>query len=652
MSPNKKQNVPGTSRSKAPAVVGSVLSDFDAHLFREGTHAKLYDKLGCHLLADDGGARFGVWAPNAAAVSVIGDWNTWQEGASPLVPRADGSGIWEGSFPQVRHGQTYKYRVLSTHRGHVADKADPFAIAAELPPATASRAWDLHYEWGDAEWMATRAARNALDAPVAIYEMHAGSWRRAGGGDSKGGFIGYRELAHALADHVLAMGFTHVELMPITEHPFYGSWGYQTTGYFAPTARYGTPQDFMYFVDHLHQRGIGVLLDWVPSHFPTDEHGLQYFDGTHLYEHADPRQGFHPDWNSSIFNYGRNEVRSFLLSSALFWLDKYHLDGLRVDAVASMLYLDYARQHGEWIPNPRGGKENLEAIGFLHELNRAVYRAHPDVMTVAEESTAWPMVSRPIEMGGLGFGMKWNMGWMHDTLAYMKEESIHRRHHHNRLTFSLIYAFNENFVLPLSHDEVVHGKGSLIGKMPGDDWQKFANLRALYGLMWAHPGKKLLFMGAEFAQRREWTHEGELEWWVSERVEHAGVLRFMQALNRLYRAEPALWQIDFEPAGFDWVDASDTQASVIAFLRKPRDAGAAPLLVACNFTPVPRENYLLGVPVGGTWREVLNSDARDYGGAGWGNLGGVEAAPVGAHGRSHSLSLVLPPLSTIVLKPS
>jgi len=643
----KKQDAPRKTRSKAPAVAARVLSDFDAHLFREGTHARLYEKLGCHLLADEAGASFGVWAPNAAAVSVIGDWNSWQEGASPLVPRADGSGIWEGSFPQVRHGQTYKYRILSTHRGHVADKADPFAFRAEEPPATASRAWDLAYTWNDAEWMATRAPRNALDAPVAIYELHAGSWRR-----EDGGFIGYKALAHALADHVLAMGFTHVELMPITEHPFYGSWGYQTTGYFAPTARYGTPQDFMYFVDHLHQRGIGVLLDWVPSHFPTDEHGLQYFDGTHLFEHADPRQGFHPDWNSSIFNYGRHEVRSFLLSSALFWLDTYHLDGLRVDAVASMLYLDYARQHGEWIPNPRGGKENLEAIAFLHELNRAVYRTHPDVMTVAEESTAWPMVSRPIEMGGLGFGLKWNMGWMHDTLAYMKEEPVHRRHHHNRLTFSLVYAFNENFVLPLSHDEVVHGKGSLIGKMPGDDWQKFANLRALYGLMWTHPGKKLLFMGGEFAQRREWTHEGELEWWVSERVEHAGVLHFMQALNRLYRAEPALWQLDFEPAGFEWVDASDTQSSVIAFLRKPRDAAATPLLVACNFTPVPRENYLLGVPLGGTWREVLNSDARDYGGAGWGNLGGVEAAPVGAHGRSHSLSLVLPPLSTIVLKPS
>ncbi len=645
---NKKQDVPGKSRSKAPPVVGPALSDFDAHLFREGTHARLYDKLGCHLLAGgdgDGGARFAVWAPNAAAVSVIGDWNSWQEGASPLAPRADGSGIWEGRFPQVLHGQAYKYRILSTQRGHVADKADPFAVAAENPPATASRAWDLSYEWSDAAWMGTRAARNALDAPIAVYELHAGSWRRR-----DGVFIGYKELAHALADHMVAMGFTHVELMPITEHPFYGSWGYQTTGYFAPTARYGTPQDFMYFVDHLHQRGIGVLLDWVPSHFPTDEHGLQYFDGTHLYEHADPRQGFHPDWNSSIFNYGRNEVRSFLLSSALFWLDTYHLDGLRVDAVASMLYLDYARQDGQWIPNRHGGKENLEAISFLHELNRAVYRDHPGVMTVAEESTAWPMVSRPVDVGGLGFGLKWNMGWMHDTLAYMKEEPVHRRHHHNRLTFSLVYAFNENFVLPLSHDEVVYGKGSLIGKMPGDDWQKFANLRALYGLMWTHPGKKLLFMGGEFAQRREWTHEGELEWWVGERPEHAGVLHFVQALNRLYRAEPALWQIDFEPAGFEWIDAGDAQASVIAFLRKPRDAGAAPLLVVCNFTPVPRENYLLGVPAGGTWREVLNSDALDYGGAGWGNLGGVEAAPVGAHGRSHSLSLVLPPLSTIVLQ--
>ncbi|TAM41255.1 MAG: 1,4-alpha-glucan branching protein GlgB, partial [Burkholderiaceae bacterium] len=467
-----------------------MMSDHDIHFFREGTHTRLYDKLGCQL--NEEGASFGVWAPNADAVSVIGDWNGWDPCAQPLEQRSDGSGIWQGHVAAVVRGHAYKYRVVSSGGGFVTDKADPYAFHAELAPATGSRAWKLDYAWGDAHWMAGRAARNALDAPMSVYEVHLGSWRR-----KDGHFSGYRELAHWLADYVIEMGFTHVELMPVTEHPFYGSWGYQTTGYFAPTSRYGTPQDFMYFIDHLHQRDIGVLLDWVPSHFPTDAHGLAFFDGTHLYEHADPRQGFHPEWNSAIFNYGRNEVRSFLLSSGLFWLDKYHIDGLRVDAVASMLYLDYARKQGEWIPNRDGGRENLEAVGFLRRLNEAAYRDYPDTVMIAEESTAWPMVSRPTSMGGLGFGMKWNMGWMHDTLAYMKEDPIHRRYHHHMLTFSLVYAFNENFVLPLSHDEVVHGKGSLIGKMPGDDWQQFANLRALYGLMWAHPGKKLLFMGGE-----------------------------------------------------------------------------------------------------------------------------------------------------------
>jgi 1,4-alpha-glucan branching enzyme len=437
--------------------------------------------------------------------------------------------------------------------------------------------------------------------------------------------------------------------MPITEHPFYGSWGYQTTGYFAPTARYGTPQDLMYFVDHLHSQNIGVILDWVPSHFPTDQHGLVYFDGTHLYEHADSRQGFHPEWNSAIFNFGRNEVRSFLVSSALFWLEKYHIDGLRVDAVASMLYLDYARKEGEWIPNRFGGRENLQAIEFLRILNQSVYRDHPDTTMIAEESTAWPMVSRPTDMGGLGFGLKWNMGWMHDTLAYMQQDPIYRKYYHGGLTFSLIYAFNENFVLPLSHDEVVYGKGSLIGKMPGDDWQKFANLRALFGYMWAHPGKKLLFMGGEFAQRREWTHEGELEWWVSDLPEHAGVKRLVGDLNRVYRREPALHQVDFSPAGFEWVDIGNAEMSIIAFLRKSAGDGP-PLLVVCNFTPMPRDNFLIGVPARGLWREIINTDARDYGGAGWGNLGAVESVPVTSHGRVESLSLTLPPLSTIVLR--
>jgi 1,4-alpha-glucan branching enzyme len=621
-----------------------VLTDQDIYLFREGTHGRLFDQFGSRLSADGSGAHFAVWAPNAAEVSVIGDWNGWNAAANRLAPRSDGSGIWEGVVPGVHHGQTYKYRITSRVGGYSVEKADPFSVFCELPPATASRLWTLDYTWNDAAWMSSRASRNGLDAPMSIYELHAGSWRR-----KDGHFLNYRELAHALADYLNELGFTHVELMPITEHPFYGSWGYQTTGYFAPTARYGTPQDLMYFVDHLHQRGIGVILDWVPSHFPADQHGLSYFDGTHLYEHADPRQGFHPEWNSSIFNFGRNEVRSFLVSSALFWFEKYHIDGLRVDAVASMLYLDYARNEGEWIPNRFGGRENLEAIDFLRILNHSVYRDYPGATMIAEESTAWPMVSRPPDMGGLGFGLKWNMGWMHDTLAYFKQDPIHRKYHHGELTFSLIYAFNENFVLPLSHDEVVYGKGSLIGKMPGDDWQMFANLRTLFGYMWAHPGKKLLFMGGEFAQRREWTHEGELEWWVSELPGHGGVKRLIGDLNRVYRREAALHQIDFSPDGFEWVDVGNAEMSVLAFLRKSAGNGA-PLLVVCNFTPVPRANFLVGVPARGIWREIINTDAREYGGSGWGNLGGVESAPVSAHGRTESINLSLPPLSTIILR--
>ncbi|PLC01479.1 1,4-alpha-glucan branching enzyme [Variovorax sp. RO1] len=616
----------------------------DVYLFREGTHARLYDLLGCHLDEEEGGAGFAVWAPNAASVSVVGDWNGWSGDADPLVPSPDGSGIWHGHAPAAATGDAYKYRIRSHHGNYTVDKADPVAFSAEPPPATASRICDLAYTWGDDEWMATRGQRNALDAPQSVYEVHLGSWQR-----QDGQFLGYREVAHRLAAYVNQMGFTHVELMPVTEHPFYGSWGYQTTGYFAPTARFGPPQDFMYLVDHLHQQGIGVLLDWVPSHFPTDEHGLGYFDGTHLYEHADPRQGFHPEWNSSIFNYGRPEVRSFLVSSGLFWLDKYHLDGLRVDAVASMLYLDYARNHGEWVPNRHGGRENLEAIDFLQTLNRAVYRAHPDTVTVAEESTAWPRVSRPTDMDGLGFGEKWNMGWMHDALAYMKEEPVHRKYHHHKLTFSLVYAFHENFVLPLSHDEVVHGKGSLLNKMPGDSWQQFANLRALYGFMWAHPGKKLLFMGGEFGQRREWTHDGELEWWVCEQEGHGGLQRLVAQLNRVYRGAPALHQVDFSSAGFEWVAAEDADTGVFAFLRKAGD-GSPPLLVVSNMTPVPRTNYLLGVPLGGHWQEVINTDATEFGGSGWGNFGGVDTAPVRSHGRRQSVCLTLPPLSTLILE--
>jgi len=630
------------SRLPAPpaASVAAPLSDNDIYLFREGTHTRLHQRLGCRL--DAAGACFAVWAPNARAVSVIGEFNGWDPGAHPLQPRWDSSGIWEGQVAGVAHGHEYKFRI-EPQQGPGFDKADPFAVCAQPPPLTASRAWSLDYEWNDDEWMATRGDRNALAAPLSIYEVHLGSWRRR-----DGRFLGYRDAAHELADYASKMGFTHVELLPLAEHPFYGSWGYQCTGFFAATARYGTPQDLKYLIDHLHQRGIGVILDWVPSHFPDDPHGLARFDGTSLFEHADPRQGYHPDWHSSIFNYGRHEVRAFLLSSAHFWLDEYHFDGLRVDAVASMLYLDYGRREGEWIPNRHGGRENLEAIEFLRLLNESVYRDFPDVQMIAEESTAWPMVSRPVHLGGLGFGMKWNMGWMHDTLAYFKQDPVFRRYHHNTITFSMVYAFHENFVLPLSHDEVVHGKGSLIGKMPGDGWQQFANLRAMLGYMWTHPGKKLLFMGGEFGQRREWTHEGELEWWVLQFAEHAGVQRWVADLNRVYRQQPALHALDFSPAGFEWVDANDHEASTLAFLRRAGNGDT--VLVVCNFTPVPRPDYAVGVPQAGYWRELLNSDARHYGGSGLGNLGGRHSEPQPVHGRPHRLVLTLPPLAVVVLR--
>jgi len=620
-----------------------LLSDHDVYLFREGTHGRLYASMGCELGDDE--TTFRVWAPNAASVSVIGSFNDWDPARHPMTPRADGCGIWEATVRGVQRGDPYKYRVVGREGGYTMDKADPFAQCSEVPPLTASRAWALDYAWGDADWMATRRARNALDAPISIYEVHLGSWRR--GPENR--MPTYREIAVPLAEYVRDHGFTHIELLPVTEHPFYGSWGYQTTGYFAPTARYGEPEDFMHFVDVMHQHGIGVILDWVPSHFPTDGHGLAYFDGTYLYEHADPRQGFHPEWNSSIFNYDRHEVRAFLLSSALFWLDRYHVDGLRVDAVASMLYLDYGRKEGEWIPNSYGGKENLGAVSFLRMLNESVYRDHPDVQVIAEESTSWPMVSRPIYVGGLGFGMKWNMGWMHDTLDYMRQPPVFRKYHHDRLTFSIWYAFFENFVLALSHDEVVHGKGSLLGKMPGDTWQQFANLRLMYGYMWGHPGKKLLFMGCEFGQRREWAHEEGLEWWVLQYHEHAGMQRWIGDLNHLLRTEPALHEIDFAQGGFEWIDCHDADNSVISFLRRPRNG--PPVLVVCNFTPVPRDNYVLGVPQGGFWQELLNSDAENYGGSGIGNLGGMEAAPVPAHGQYHSLSVTLPPLATVFFKP-
>jgi 1,4-alpha-glucan branching enzyme len=629
-----------------------LLTDQDIYHFREGTYFRAYETLGAHpqAPAPDGAhrTRFAVWAPNASTVTVIGDFNGWQRGAHALTARPDSSGIWEGVLAGVGPGALYKYHIESRSHGFSADKSDPYAFRTELPPRTASIVWELDYEWHDAEWRAQRGARNALTAPWSIYELHVGSWRRVPAQHNR--YLNYRELAHQVADYVSELGFTHVELLPVMEHPFYGSWGYQVTGYFAPSARYGAPQDFMYFVDHLHQRGIGVILDWVPSHFPTDAHGLARFDGTHLYEHADPRQGFHPEWNSSIFNYGRAEVRNFLASNALFWLDTYHIDALRVDAVASMLYLDYGRRAGEWIPNRFGGHENLEAVEFIKQLNLAVYRDHPDTQTIAEESTAWPQVSRPIYLGGLGFGLKWNMGWMHDTLKYFQQNPIHRKFHHGRLTFSLWYAFSENFVLPLSHDEVVHGKGALLGKMPGDEWQQFANLRLLYGYMWTHPGKKLLFMGGEFGQKREWQHEESLEWHVLQYPLHAGVSRWIRDLNALYRATPALHEQDFTEAGFQWIDCDDADLSVLSFLRLGH--AGTPVLTVCNFTPVVREGYRIGVPQGGLWRERLNSDATEYGGSGAGNLGTVRAVTPGAHGRSHALALRLPPLAAVVLTPA
>jgi alpha-1,4-glucan:alpha-1,4-glucan 6-glycosyltransferase len=628
-------------------IAPSLLTPFDVHLFNEGTHGHLYEKLGAHLSTEPEGASFAVWAPNADSVSVIGDFNSWDKTANQLHAREQ-SGIWEGFVPGVRHGALYKYHVHSRVTRTGMDKADPFAAFAEAPPRQASIVWDLAYDWGDGVWMQERSRANGRQAPWSVYELHIGSWMRVPEDNNR--WLTYRELAPKLADYALSLGFTHVELMPVMEHPLYISWGYQVEGYFAPTSRYGTPQDFMYLMDHLHQRGLGVILDWVPSHFPTDEFGLQLFDGTHLYEHADPRLGLHPDWGSSIFNYGRNEVRGFLMSSALCWLNRYHADGLRVDGVASMLYLDYSRKQGEWIPNKFGGRENLEAVDFLRRFNIEVYKEQPHTQTIAEESTSWPMVSRPTYLGGLGFGMKWDMGWMHDTLKYMSEDPVHRKFHHNDLTFRMLYAFNENFMLPLSHDEVVHGKGSLIRKMPGDEWQKFANLRLLYAWMYAQPGKKLMFMGGEFGQWDEWNVESSLDWHLLNHAPHAGLSHWVGDLNRVLREEGALHEIDFDPSGFSWIDASDNEQSVVSVLRK----GSAPndmVIAAFNFTPVPRNNYQIGVPKGGHWRELLNSDAPMYGGSGQGNLGGVDAAPVGRHGHLHSVTLTLPPLGAIFLKP-
>jgi 1,4-alpha-glucan branching enzyme len=621
------------------------LSDWDFHLFNEGSHTRLWEKLGSHVVTRDGvkGTMFAVWAPNAASVSVMGDWNGWtpeQHQLDHLGP----SGIWEGFVPHAGKGAHYKFHIRSKFNNYRVDKADPFAVMQEMPPDTASVVWDLDYEWNDGDWMRDRAQRNAFTAPMSIYEVHLGSWRREGDRP-----LTYREMAEPLSQYVRKMNFTHVEILPVMEHPFYGSWGYQCTGFFAPTSRYGTPQDLMYLIDVLHQNDIGVILDWVPSHFPTDEHGLSYFDGTHLFEHADPRKGFQPDWGSLVFNYGRNEVRSFLLSSALYWLGIFHADGLRVDAVASMLYLDYSRKHGEWIPNEFGGRENIEAISFLRRLNEDVYKEHPDVQVIAEESTAWPMVSRPTYVGGLGFGMKWDMGWMHDTLRYFALDPIHRKFHHNDLTFRMMYAFTENFVLPLSHDEVVHGKGSLIRKMPGDEWRRFANLRLLFAHMYSQPARKLMFMGGEFGQWREWNHDASLDWDQLDSPPNATLQRWVEDLNKAYRTIPALHELDLSPEGFEWIDCCDTENSIVVLMRKSKSQPEQPAIVALNFTPIPRHNYQVGVPTGGRWAEVLNSDAVLYGGSGQGNMGGVDAAPIPLHGRKWSVNLTLPPLGAVFL---
>jgi 1,4-alpha-glucan branching enzyme len=619
------------------------ISAFDAHLFNEGRHFRLYRKLGAHVLPRDDGVRFAVWAPNAKSVAVVGEFNGWNRFSNFLSP-VDSSGIWEGDVRAARPGQIYKCHIRSEHGGYDVDKADPFAFCTEMPPRTGSVIQDLSYDWNDAGWMAARAEKQAHGRPMSIYEVHLGSWRNVEDCDRS---LSYLELADVLVPYVKDMGFTHVELMPVMEHPFGGSWGYQVTGYYAPSRRYGDPQQLMALIDRFHQAGIGVILDWVPSHFPKDQHGLGFFDGTHLYEHADPRQGYHPDWKSAIFNYGRNEVRSFLISNACFWLDKYHADGLRVDAVASMLYLDYSRKEGEWIPNAHGGRENLEAIHFLRDLNRVVYGNFPGAQMIGEESTSFPKVSHPVHHDGLGFGYKWDMGWMHDTLKYFHKNPIHRRHHQNELTFRSLYAWHENFVLPLSHDEVVHGKGSLIRKMPGDDWQKFANLRALFAWMYASPGKKLLFMGGEFAQRNEWNHNTSLDWHLLEQASHRQMQQLVRDLNLLYVREAAL-QLDCDPEGFEWVDGSDAPNSVVSCLRKAKSRDEY-ILCVFNFTPVPRHGYWVGVPAAGIWAEIFNTDASVYGGADHLN-GDVPAGAPGVHGRPFHLSLTLPPLGAAFLK--
>lgn len=621
-------------------------SDQDTWLFKEGSHFFLYRKLGSHL-QNPKGCQFSVWAPSVVNASVIGDFNDWETEKNVLQLRSDGSGIWEGFVPEAKKGDKYKYCFRLKTGDILIEKADPYAIFSEQPRGNASIVWDLNYSWQDKDWMEERKKRNSLQEPISIYEVHLPSWKRVLEEGNRP--LTYLELAKELPKYVKEMGFTHVEFLPIMEHPLYGSWGYQTVGYFAPTSRYGTPQEFMHLIDALHQAGIGVILDWVPAHFPGDAHGLSYFDGTHLYEYENPKKGMHPDWHTFIFDYDNPQVRSFLISNAFFWLEKYHADALRVDAVASMLYLDYSRKPDEWIPNIYGGRENLDAIQFLRRFNQEIYARFPNVQTIAEESTDWPMVSRPTYMGGLGFGMKGNMGWMHDILQYMSLDPFQRKYNHNSLLFSFHYAFSENFLLSLSHDEVVYGKGSLLRKMPGDTWQKFANLRLLIGYQFAHPGKKLLFMGGEFGQWDEWNHEKSLDWHLLEDKHHSQLQALVKDLNHIYKSEPALYENDFSIDGFEWIDTHDWEQSVISFLRKGKDSDEV-ILVVCNFTPVPRFNYSVGVPRSGFWKELLNSDAHEYGGSGLGNMSGVNAQPYSIHGRSYSVALTLPPLSIILFK--
>ena len=627
------------------------LSDFDRYLIGEGTHVRAYEKLGSHLVQMNGktGVSFGVWAPNARQVTLIGDFNGWDTAAHPM--HSSDSGIWSLFIPELPEFSVYKYHITARD-GQAFDKSDPYGFAMEERPNTGSVVVNLDaYQWQDTQWLHKREQMQGLTRPLSIYEVHLGSWKKIPDEQWGSRYLSYRELAETLIPYVLEMGYTHIELLPIAEHPFDGSWGYQVLGFFAPTSRFGTPADCMYFIDQCHQHGIGVILDWVPAHFPKDGAGLNWFDGTHLYAHADPLQGEHPDWGTMIFNYGRNEVRSFLMSNALFWLDKYHIDGLRVDAVASMLYLDYSREDGQWVPNKYGGRENLEAISFLQKTNEMVHGAYPGILTIAEESTSWPMVSRPTYIGGLGFSLKWNMGWMHDTLDYMEKDPIHRHFHHNQLTFGMLYAFHENFVLPLSHDEVVHGKGSMLGKMPGDEWQKFANLRAYYGFMWSYSGKKLLFMGNDFGQWQEWNHDQGLEWDALNAPMHAGLKRYVRDLNLVYRNEPALFENDFEWDGFSWIDANDAENSVLSFVRLAEDKNNF-LIIICNFTPVVRKNYVVGVPAEGRYKVLINSDLEIYGGSGVHGNEAVHSREEPAHGRPCSLELTLPPLATMILKPS